>query len=190
MKIALQHRKPTTWHYTLGVGGLFVGVFGIIAIVLFNYKIYFLPSEVYAYLLQLTGPGIVLACAFLPKKMLVITIGAKKCTMHYERRLLFIKIPMPKKTLPQIDYVCAFQQLQSDSDNEGNTWYSYTYDVNAWYGNKHIKLCNQDNAEEAMRVATELAIAFNCELFDATNPDDKKWVELPVKHNPALDLFH
>ena len=108
--------------------------------------------------------------------------------MHTEHRFIFSSIPFPKKTLPTIDYVCAFCQLQSDSDNEDNIAYSYTYDVNAWYGNKHIKLCSQYSAEEAMHVATKLALALNCDLLNSTDPDSKVWIEVPYKNNDVTPL--
>ncbi|WP_154652582.1 hypothetical protein [Flavobacterium rivuli] len=150
MKMYFQQYKPSQAQYTLGIAGLVVALISIIIIVLFCNKVYWIGSSDYVMAIKAIGPGLVFAIAFLPKKMLVITKGLKCITMHTEYIFMFFSIALPKKTLPEIDYVCAFCQLQSDSDNAGNIDYSYIYDVNAWYGNKHIKLCSQYNAESAM----------------------------------------
>lgn len=117
--------------------------------------------------------------------MLVVTKDVKGITMHTEYIFTFFNIALPKKALPEIDYVCAFCQLQSDSDNAGNIDYSYVYDVNAWYGNKHIKLCSQYNAEAAMEVATKLANYLKCDLLNATDHNNKEWIELSYRNDDA-----
>jgi hypothetical protein len=182
MKLAFQQYKPSRWQYALGIAGLLGTITAIGIIILYNCTNIPVSFVIYDISLRCIGVGAVLALAFLPVRMLVITLGTKNCTMHLEHRFAFLRIPMPKKPLPEFDYICAFSQLQGDEDNEGNASYSYIYDVNAWYGNKHIKLCSQYTAEEAMRVATKVALALNCELLDATNPADKIWITLPAKH--------
>lgn len=187
MKMAFQQYKPSGWQYALGITGLLGVIAAVIIIVLFNCTEAQISPLIYEMTLRFIGVGVVLALAFLPVRMLLITLGTKNCTMHSEYRFLFFRIPMPKKSLPEFDYICAFRQLQGDEDNEGNVDYTYIYDVNAWYGNRHIKLCSQYTAEEAVRVATKVAVALNCELLDATNPANKTWITLPAKYEAGAN---
>lgn len=183
MKISFQQYKPSQLQYVLGIAGLLWALFSTIIIILFYNKVYFISPHHYIMVFKCLGPALIFAIAFLPKKMLVIYKDIKCATVYTEYRFAAISIALPKKTLPKIDYVCAFCQLQSDSDNKGNTSYSYIYDVNVWYENKHIKLCSQYSGEEAMRVATELAIFLDCDLLNATDYCNKEWVEIPLKRD-------
>ena len=181
MKMCFQQYKPSRQQYTLGVAGLVLGLICISTIALFRFNVDWINASDYVMAVKAVGPGLIFAIAFLPKKMLAITKDSKYLTMHTEYRFAFFSIALPKKPLPKIDYVCAFCQLQSDSDNYGNIDYSYIYDVNAWYGNKHIKLCSQYTADEAMQVATKLAIYLQCDLLNATDPNNKEWIEVSCK---------
>lgn len=189
MKMYFQQYKPSQGQYALGIAGLVLALVDIVVIILFNYKVHWLLSPYY-YLMALKtiGGGLLLAIVFLPKKMLVVTKTLKGITMHTEYLSAFFRIALPKKPLPDIDYVCAFCQLESDSDNAGNIDYSYVYDVNAWYGNKHIKLCSQYNADEAMLVATQLAIYLQCDLLNATNHSNREWIEIVHKNDDINQL--
>jgi len=185
MKICFQQYKPSRQLYTLGIAGLALASVSVSAIVLFHYGVYWVNSSDYVMALKAIGPGFIFALAFLPKEMLVITQESDGLMMHKEYLFPSFKIALAKRALPKIDYVCAFCQLQSDSDNEGNANYSYVYDVNAWYGNKHIKLCSQYTEEEAINVATKLAVYLQCELLDATDHDNKKWIEISSKSHES-----
>ena len=183
MKMRFQQYRPSQQQYILGVAGLLLAFLCSSTIVLFYYNVYWITPSGYILAVKAVGPGLIAALAFLPKKMLVITKGLKGITMHTEHLFIVFSIAFTKKALPEIDYVCAFCQLQSDSDNEGNIDYSYVYDVNVWYGNKHIKLCSQYSAEEALRVAKELAIFLKCDLLNATDPGNKEWIEISYKND-------
>ncbi len=177
MKMAFQQYKPSPEQHFLGMCGLLYLTGCIILVLLdFVFGIYINPG-----LLGIAAygsfPALVGACIYLPAKVLVINL--KRQTLHYERRFLFISIPMPKKPLPQIEYISAFYQLVSDGDEMEGPNYSYTYDVNAWYGNRHLKLCSQYTADAALRTAHKIAFALKCDLLDATNPEHKVWMELP-----------
>jgi len=178
MKMSFQQYRPSTSHYAIGILGLLVAAISIIIIIAFNYRVYYVNGFDYLMALKVVGPGLILAFVFLPKRMLVISKSSNGLMIHTEYLLAFFKIAFQKKPLPKIDYVCAFSQLQSDSDNEGNVNYSYIYDVNAWYGNKHIKLCSQYTPEEAMRVATKIAIYLECDLLNSTDQNNREWIEI------------
>jgi len=178
MKMSFQQYKPSQLQYILGIAGLLWALFSVIIITLFYNNVYFISPPYYNMVFKCLGPALIFVIAFLPKKMLVIYRDIKCTTVYTEYRFGVISIALPKKTLPKIDYVCAFCQLQSDSDNQGNIDYSYIYDVNAWYGNKHIKLCSQYSAEESMVVATKLAVFLQCDLLNATDHSNRQWVEI------------
>jgi hypothetical protein len=182
MKMSFQQYRPSTSQYAIGILGLLVASISTCIIIAFNYKLYSVSSFDYLMALKVVGPGLILTFVFLPKRMLVISKTSKGLMIHTEYVLAFFKIAFRKKPLPKIDYVCAFSQLQSDSDNEGNANYSYIYDVNAWYGNKHIKLCSQYTPEEAMRVATKIAIYLECDLLNSTDQSNREWIE--ISHKP------
>lgn len=175
MKFKVQQYKPSKSQYVLGIAGLLYFLVGIAVIVLYNNDLFKIDGLLYKFMVRYVGVGLVFAIAFLSVKLLVVDIDEK--SMYTEYKFLIFKIPFPKKSLPVIDYVCAFCQLQSDRDNKDNVMCSYVYDVNAWYGNKHIKLCSQYTAKEAMLIATKLADGLNCNLLNATDPENKVWVK-------------
>lgn len=178
MKIALQQYKPSPWQYAIGCINLLIFIADIVLLILWYvfHAAWVLPF--FTIVLPSLAVAPTLVIAYLPVKMVVTDISKK--TMHTEYRLFFMRFSGAEKTLPDIDYVSAFCQLQSDEDNSGNVDYSYVYDINLWYGNKHIKLCSQYTPEEALRMGKKLSIAFNCDLLDATRPNQKEWIT-PVK---------
>ena len=180
MKVALQQYKPSGWYYALGYISIVVVIADILVLGFADYVRIIDRVILLNLALHSIGPATIFVIAFLPKKMVVIDTVLK--TMHTEYVLFSIRLPIVKQPLPNIDYISAFCQLQSDADNEGNIDYSYVYDINLWYGNKHIKLCSQYTPEEALQMGKKLAAALNCNLLDATRPFEKEWIT-PYKNS-------
>jgi len=177
MKIALQQFKPSPWQYILGLLSALAFFGGIVNLVLWYG---FNNPDAILYLgfsMCVTAPALVLMCAFLSVKMVVVNTVKK--TMHSERRFLFLRLPRAKKPLPEIDYVSAFCQLQvgESARGRGREIETHVYDVNLWHGTHHINITSQYTPEEALRMATKLAEALHCGLLDATDPDNKVWLK-------------
>ncbi|MGH1386517.1 hypothetical protein [Kordia sp.] len=71
------------------------------------------------------------------------------------------------KSLPALEYISVFKKDQ------------HFYEVNLWYvGNKHFKIYQLSDEEEALKVGKKLAITLQIDLLDATVANDSKWIEL------------
>jgi hypothetical protein len=85
------------------------------------------------------------------------------------------------RDLPNIEYVCVFRQAWvQDSDGDGQTdGAGYKYDVNVWHDtSKHFTIYTNPEKESAYEMAMDLAMRLGVDFLDATDPHDKKWVDL------------
>lgn len=83
--------------------------------------------------------------------------------------------------LPEIDYISVFRQAWSkDSDGDGRTDSSgYVYDVNVWHNtSKHFTIYTNGYPEASLEMGRQLAVKLNTDLLDATDPQNKEWVDL------------
>lgn len=83
--------------------------------------------------------------------------------------------------LPEIDYISVFRQAWSkDSDGDGRTDSSgYVYNVNVWHNtSKHFTIYSNGYPEASLEMGRQLALKLNTDLLDATNPQNKEWVDL------------
>ena len=83
--------------------------------------------------------------------------------------------------LPNVEYISVFRQAWSkDSDGDGITDGSgYRYDVNVWYNaSKHFTIYTNGYPEASLEMGRQLALRLNTDLLDATDPQDKKWIDL------------
>tara|TARA_A100000171_G_C2128501_1_gene145109 strand:+ start:1705 stop:2250 length:546 start_codon:yes stop_codon:yes gene_type:complete len=75
------------------------------------------------------------------------------------------------RTLPKIEYVSVFRQLKENK--------SYTYEVNLWTkGNRSFTIYEGLDLGTTFVMGKSTAKTLNVELFDATEPNDFKWVNL------------
>ncbi len=73
------------------------------------------------------------------------------------------------KTIKNYEYVSIFRQKFKDG--------SYCFEVNLWYNrNKHFKLYEQNNFQDAFIVGYDLSKQLDIKLLDATIPNDFKWI--------------
>lgn len=73
-------------------------------------------------------------------------------------------------TINNYEYVSIFLQLLADG--------TYIFEVNLWYNNnKHFKLYEKDNFEDALNIAYNLSEELNIDLLDATIANDYKWID-------------
>lgn len=69
-------------------------------------------------------------------------------------------------TLPKLDYISVFY-----SENKS------LYDVNAWYGkNKHVTLFRTGDEQSALKGGCAIALKYEIELIDSTDPHNKRWL--------------
>lgn len=87
-------------------------------------------------------------------------------TYKHERSYIFVKLGK-WKTMPLLEYISVFKK------EEG------LYEVNLWHlGNKHFKIYEMFDEEEAMNIGKQLATTLQLDLLDATVANDSKWIEL------------
>lgn len=176
MKITLQQFKPGVPLYLLGLLSLVVLITDtgwLIACYVFGK--YYTPLAA-SLVLRSIVPAFIVSVLVLQVKKSVLDLDKKEIKTAFH--ILGIGIPLSTKPLPKIDYVSVFCQLHLTGS--GRNIYrqvaSHTYDINLWYGPRHIKLCSQYSAEEALGMARQVAEALNCGLLDATDPHDKVWL--------------
>ncbi|WP_452227335.1 hypothetical protein [Lacinutrix cladophorae] len=82
-------------------------------------------------------------------------------------------------TIKNYEYVSIFLQLLADG--------SYIFEVNLWYNkNKHFKLYEKNNFEDALAVAYDLSEELNIDLLDATIANDYKWIDKEALKQKAV----
>ncbi|QEE48553.1 hypothetical protein FUA48_02885 [Flavobacterium alkalisoli] len=74
----------------------------------------------------------------------------------------------------ELDYVSLFKQLYRDEEGDG----SVSYHINLWYKDETYFNLYVSDYDVCLALATSLAKKLNISLYDATDPQDKKWVEL------------
>lgn len=75
------------------------------------------------------------------------------------------------KELPKVDYVSVFRQPKTD----GN----YTFDVNLWYANnRHFNVYENNIVEHSYDMGYQIAKSLKVDFLDATDPHNKKWIEI------------
>ncbi len=71
------------------------------------------------------------------------------------------------QSFKSLDYISVFKKDD------------YEYIINLWYNtNKHFSFCISNNSEKALKIGSELSKKLKIDLLDATNPHNKKWVEV------------
>ncbi|WP_285651260.1 hypothetical protein [Allomuricauda sp. NBRC 101325] len=75
------------------------------------------------------------------------------------------------KELPEVNYVSVFRQPKSNG--------KYTFDVNLWYtNNRHFNVYENYIVEPSFDMGYQIAKSLNVDLLDATDPHNKKWIEI------------
>lgn len=71
------------------------------------------------------------------------------------------------KDLPELEYISVFKKEED------------FFEVNLWYvGNKHFKLYQVYEEEDALTIGKKVAATLKIDLLDATVPNDSKWIEI------------
>lgn len=74
-------------------------------------------------------------------------------------------------TMPEIEYVSIFKQNLANGGE--------IFNVNIWYAvNKHIVVYDNVELQPAFELARYLAIKLRVDFLDASDPHDKKWLEI------------
>lgn len=75
------------------------------------------------------------------------------------------------ESLPEVEYVSVFRQVLKNG--------SEIYTVNIWYAvSKHIVVYDNIELEPAYQMGLYIAKKMEVDFLDASNPHDKKWVEI------------
>lgn len=73
--------------------------------------------------------------------------------------------------LPEVEYVSVFRQVMTNG--------KVIFNVNIWYGvSKHIVVYDNIELEPAYQMGIYIAKKMGVDFLDASDPHDKKWVEV------------
>lgn len=164
-EIIISQGKRSLWHNILAA---FFYTVAISCIILFFYDLIFFFDEINArnearYLqIAIFSAGTAIYFSLTQS----YHFDFKNSQYKHEHALIMFKIGK-WKNLPPLEYVSVFKK---DDD---------FYQVNLWYvGNKHFKIYQMYDGEEALDVGKKLAETLQIDLLDSRIANDSKWIEL------------
>jgi len=140
----------------------------VVLVVLFFYEFKFSLETEYVKreINTLQIAGLALAIAFYYSIIQTYYFDFKNNRYKHEHAFLIFK-KGKWKSLPALEYVSVFKKDQ------------HLYEVNLWYvGNKHFKIYQLSDEQEALEVGKKLAKTLQIDLLDATIAHDSKWIDV------------
>ncbi|QHI37900.1 hypothetical protein IMCC3317_32830 [Kordia antarctica] len=162
--IISQGNRPF-WHNIMAAFFYTVAVFCVIFF-FFNFE-FSLNSEYAVRQLDYIDIGaFALSGAFYFSLIQTYYFDFKKKMYKHESAYLIFRLGKWKE-MPLLEYISVFKK------EEG------LYEVNLWHlGNKHFKIYEMFDEDEAMNVGKKLATTLQIDLLDATVANDSKWIDL------------
>ncbi|WP_046757722.1 hypothetical protein [Kordia jejudonensis] len=164
-RIVISQGDRPLWHNIIAAF-LYTVVIACVLLFFFRLEFSFERQYVEREMGSIKLAGLALAGAFYYSIIQTYYFDFKNNLYKHERSFLWFKLGK-WNPLPELEYISVFQKEKG------------VFEINLWYlGNKHFKIYNMFNEEEALETGKQLAKSLGIDLLDATVANDSKWVEL------------